>query len=469
MNTDGLTWLPAWKLRQLIVDREVTAVDVTRHFIDRIARLDSSLHAYLTVTADVAVDHAKTADRTLSAGGHPGPLFGVPISIKDHFWTRGIRTTAGSLLYQDHIPEEDSLYAERLRAAGAILLGKTNTPEFELFYRTKNFVAPECVNPWNKSRISGGSSGGAAASVAAGFTPVAVGSDTGGSIRIPAAFCGVFGLVPTSGRVPRHGNFGATLFFSSVGPISRDVRDAATLLQVLAGPDPRDPIAMTTAPPDYLGEIDGGVKGLRIGWWSEWEKTDVLDQRVLAAIRQSTSIFTELGAHVEPLPPFVLHDAIRAFWTINDADHYALFPDRVRDEPSPGGCLTPYVAARLARAQELKIADYPRALLTRFRFTREMERLFETYDLILAPAVGLTAPPLDQEGGGLVPESIVAYTFEANFAGMPAATVPCAIVDGLPVGLQVLGPRDGEPRVFRACHAFAAASPLAASRPPGFN
>jgi Asp-tRNA(Asn)/Glu-tRNA(Gln) amidotransferase A subunit family amidase len=467
--SEGLTWLPAWKLRQLILDRQVTAIEVTRHFLDRIARHDPSLHSYLTVAADAAIEQAKAADRILSRGGQPGPLFGVPVSVKDHFWTRGIRTTAGSLLYQDHVPQDDSVYVERLRAAGAILLGKTNTPELELFYRTKNFLGPECANPWNGSRISGGSSGGAAASVAAGFTPIAVGSDTGGSIRIPAAFCGVFGLVPTSGRVPRHGNFGATLFFSSVGPLSRDVRDAATLLQVLAGPDARDPTAMTTAPPDYLGDIDGGVKGLRIGWWSEWEKNDVLDQRVLTTIRQATSVFTDLGAYLEALPRFTLHDAIRAFWTINDADHYALFPDQVRDEPTAGGRLTPYVAARLARALELKIADYPRALLTRFQFIREMEGVFEKYDLILAPTVGFVAPPLDEQVGGLVPESIVAYTFPANFAGLPAATVPCAFVDGLPVGLQVLGPEDGDALVLRACQAFVQANPSATSRCPQFT
>ncbi|HTV70074.1 MAG TPA: amidase, partial [Rhizobiaceae bacterium] len=219
-------WASAWQLRQAIVARRLSATEVARHFIARIEALDSRIHSFITLSADAALDQAQAVDRRIARGEAVGPLAGVPVSIKDQFWTKGIRTTGGSCVYADHVPQEDSLHVARVKAADGIIIGKTNTPEFGMFWRTVGGVAPECLNPWDSRRTSGGSSGGAAAGVSAGFGPLALGSDAGGSIRLPSAMCGVLGVLPSNGRVPRHGAFGSTIFFSGVGPITRDVRDA---------------------------------------------------------------------------------------------------------------------------------------------------------------------------------------------------------------------------------------------------
>ena len=232
-KTDAMTklpsdlhWMPAWQIREAIVTRRLSATEVACHFIERIDTLDGRLHSFFTVSGEVALDQARAIDRRIDRGEPVGALAGVPVSIKDQFWTKGIRTTSGSRIYADHVPEEDSLHVARIKAADGVIIGKTATPEFGTFWRTAGRVAPECVNPWDPRCTSGGSSGGAAASVAAGFGPLALGSDSGGSIRLPSAMCGVFGLLPSNGRIPQHGSLGSTLFLCSAGPISRDVRDA---------------------------------------------------------------------------------------------------------------------------------------------------------------------------------------------------------------------------------------------------
>jgi Asp-tRNA(Asn)/Glu-tRNA(Gln) amidotransferase A subunit family amidase len=464
MGALEFAWLTADQLRKLMVTRQASPVEVTRAFLSRIHDLDPFLHSFLTVAADDALRDARVAEQQLLAGCEPGPLFGVPISIKDLFWTRGMRTTAGSLVYADFVPSEDSVHAERVRAAGAIIVGKTNLPEFALFPRTANRLGPECLNPWDTSRSSGGSSGGAAASVAAGLTPLAVASDGGGSIRIPAAFCGTYGLYPSFGRVPKHGGFGGTLFFSGVGPIARDVRDAAALLQVLAGWDRRDPSSRKDEPPDYAESLDKGVEGQRFIWVGESASTADVDTRVVDRARFAATRFQELRARIDVAPIGFESDRwMDAFYVIMNADRYASLGQELYEDPVRRALLSEYARDHFARSRPIAGVEYSRALQARFKVIEFLESLFGDADLLLTPTVGVLAP---QVTGSITRQPLVAYTFMVNFAGYTAATVPCGFVDGLPVGLQIVGRPNAEAAVLRASRAFEQMQPWENQRPP---
>lgn len=459
VSGEELTWMPGWQLRDLMVKKEISPVEVTQHSLDRIDELDPTIHAFITVAPELALDQARAAEESLVYGAEPGPLFGLPISLKDNYWTHDIRTTAGSLLYKDHAPPEDSVYAERARRAGAIIIGKTNLPEFALFPRTVNRLVAECLNPWDLDRTSGGSSGGAAASIAAGLTPLAIGSDGGGSIRIPAALCGVFGLHPSNGRVPRHGGIGGTLFLSGAGPVTHDVRDAATLFQVLAGPDPRDPSCMKDAPPDYLESLETGVEDLRFLWVSDCGDVGDPDERVVETAGKAAARFEELGARVErSRTGFAAEEWVDAFYTIMNADRYAQIGQHIYEDPSARGLLSDYGRDHFGRARGITAVEYSRALQTRFRVIDFMDRLFGENDLLLSPTVGIVAPSL---AGPIVRRPLVAYTFIVNYAGFTAATIPCGFVDGLPVGLQIIGRPNHEAAVLRASRAFEKMQPWA--------
>jgi Asp-tRNA(Asn)/Glu-tRNA(Gln) amidotransferase A subunit family amidase len=461
---EQLTWLTARELRELIVKRVVSPVEVVEQFLARIQDVDASLHSFLTVAAELAIDDARAAESLVQSGAELGPLFGVPISIKDLFWTRGMRTTAGSLVYQDFVPAEDSVHAERVRAAGAIIVGKTNLPEFALFPRTVNRLGPECLNPWDLSRSAGGSSGGAAASVAAGLTPVAVASDGGGSIRIPAAFCGVYGLYPSFGRVPKHGGFGGTLFFSSVGPITRDVRDAAILLQVLAGADPRDPSSRKDRPADYLESLDQGVAGQRFVWVRQSEELGELDDRVVTRASTAALRLQEVGAAVDASPTGFHSDRWReAFYLIMNADRYAALGKELYEDPNRRSQLSDYARDDFERSSSITAVDYSRALQTRFRVIDFFETMFGDADFLLSPTVGTLPSSVNQV---VTRPPLTANTFIVNFAGYAAATLPCGFVDGLPVGLQIIARPNQEASLLRASRAFEQLLPWASQRPP---
>ena len=267
MDTD-LAFAPATELRQLIAAGQVSCVELTELFYHRIAELNPQLNAYLTLCPEQALAAAGQAPGCPAAGESLGPLHGIPVSVKDLELTQGVTSTLGSALFHDRIPEYDSVVVERVKAAGAILLGKTNTPEFGLSGTTENKLGEPCRNPWDPARTPGGSSGGAAAALAAGLCTLATGSDGGGSIRIPASFSGLFGIKPSQGRVPRYGGYGqpAANHFSQSGPMSRTVADTALLLQVLAGPDSRDPTSIRETPPDFAAGLGNGVRGWRIAW-----------------------------------------------------------------------------------------------------------------------------------------------------------------------------------------------------------
>src|SRR5579859_3414025 len=472
-KTDAMTnlpsdlhWMSAWQIREAIVARRLSATEVATHFIERIEALDRRLHTFFTLSADVALDQARAIDRRIDRGEPVGPLAGVPVSIKDQFWTKGIRTTGGSRVYADHVPDQDSLHVARLKAADGVIIGKTATPEFGTFWRTVGRVAPECVNPWDIRCTSGGSSGGAAASVAAGFGPLALGSDSGGSIRLPSAMCGVLGVLPSNGRVPRHGSFGSTLFLSCIGPICRDVRDAATMLQLLAQPSVADPFCRLDEPPDYLAGLDDGIKGLRLGWWEDRSLTGRVNAAVIAAVKKTALGLGELGAMFVDDPVTIDTQGIDEAWKILDfVDRYAALGEALYSDAVSRRKLTQYARERFADAKRVSGARYSQAVRRRAEFIRSFEAAFVNCDLVLSPTLGFTAPVIESVGPAERIPALVAYTLAVNLAGFTAASIPCGFVDGLPVGLQVIAPPNQEALVLRAARAFEQARPWTERKP----
>ena len=459
-------WASAWQIREAIVAKRLSATEVARHFIARIARLDQRTHSFITTAADAALEQAEAIDRRIHRGERVGPLAGVPVSIKDQLWTRGIRTTGGSRIYADHVPEQDSLHVTRVKAADGVIIGKTNTPEFGMFWRTVSRVAPECLNPWDPKRTAGGSSGGAAASVAAGFGPLALGTDAGGSIRLPSAMCGVLGVLPSNGRVPRHGSFGSTLFFSGVGPICRDTRDAAILLQLLAQPSVDDPLCRMDAAPDYLAQLDEGIAGLRLGWWEDQSISSKVDAGVIAAIKKAAFGLGSLGANFVDDAVTLDTQGVDEAWRVLDfVDRYAALGETVYADAAARRKLTQYARERFAWSKGVSGADYSRAVRRRAEFIRSFEGAFRNCDLVLSPTLGFTAPVIESVGPAQRIPALVAYTLAVNLAGFTAASIPCGFVDGLPIGLQVIAPPNQEALVLRAARAFEQAWPWTERKP----
>lgn len=456
-------WRPAWQLRDEIVSGARSPVEVTAAALDRIAALDGQLHGFITVAADLALAEAQAREQALAAGQPPGPLFGVPVSVKDLYWTAGMTTTAGSLIYRDFVPDQDAVHVARLRAAGVVIIGKTNLPEFALFPRTVNRLLPECRNPWDLGRSPGGSSGGSAATVAAGMTPVALASDGGGSIRIPAALCGVYGLYPSNGLLPRHGGIGSTIMFSNAGPITRDVRDAAIMLGVLAGPDPRDPACWADPVPDYLTGLDEPVTGLRMRWVGNGGDVAGLDPRVVAAARDGALAFDSAGAVVDEAGQgFAAERWMESFYTMLLADRYASIGQRLYTNPATRGLLSEYGRSHFQRGAAVTGSEYSHALSLRNSVIAHLRALFGDADVLISPTVAAVAPAI----GAIDRGPLVAFTFCVNYAGFTAATLPCGLVDGLPIGLQLIGRPGSEALLLRVSRAFEQLRPWADRWPP---
>jgi len=464
--SDDPWFLPALELRERYRRRELSPVEATEAILARIDRLNPALTAFVTVTPGLALAQARAAERAYAAG-EAGPLAGVPISIKDLTPTKGIRTTRGSLVDPDWIPDEDPPFVERVYAAGAVMLGKTNTPELGWKGDSGNRVVGPTHNPWQHGRTAGGSSGGAAAAVAAGLGPLAQGSDGAGSIRIPAAFCGIFGLKPSFGLVPQY-PASAVGDLSHLGPMTRTVRDAALLLGVVAGADPRDRLSWSPPQPvDYLAACEGGVAGLRVAWSADLGYARV-DPAVLAPIEAAARRFEALGARVEPVAlglesPWPVLDVI---WASAMAGYYAGRLEQVRDLLDPG-LLRVVEYGRTLSAEQLAAA-----LIARNDYAQRLRRALDGYDLLLTPAVPVVAfaagadEPARADPEDETPIEWTPFTYPFNLSGQPAATVPCGFVDGLPVGLQIVGRWRDDAAVLRAAAAFEDAAPWADRRPP---
>ena len=470
MTDRELAYTPALQLAKLIARKELSSAELTRLYLERIDELDSQLNAFLTVAADEALAGAKAADQKVMDGDELGPLHGVPIAIKDLEMTAGIRTTFGSLKYKDHVPDSDSGVVERIRKSGAIILGKTNTPEFGVSGTTENRLGDDCRNPWDTTRTTGGSSGGAGAALAAGLCPLATGSDAGGSIRIPASFCGVYGIKPTLGRVPRFGGVArpAPNPISQAGPMSLTVRDAALLLQVLAGPDDRDVITLRDQPADYLAGIDDGIEGMRIAWSPDLGYAAV-DAEVAEITYRSARAFEELGATVEQ-PKIEIDEPYHRLTPVVSANLYAAYGHHLDERP---GDLSDNARQRIEKGKSQTGADYARALRLSEEIRFQMASLMESYDLLLTPTMAVPAFPIGQRPGNIGGRQVDSdwafnpFNFVFNVTQQPAASIPCGFSSGgLPVGLHLVGRWGDEVTVLRASAAFERARPWADQHPP---
>ena len=453
-----LTTLTARKVADAVRRRELTAVAVTEAALERIDKLNPTLHAFITVMKDEALAAAAQVDRKVASGqGATMPLAGVPTAIKDSFWTRGVRTTGGAKVFANFVPREDATVVERLRNAGCVIVGKSAMHEMAFGFTSRNPFFGDCHNPWNLSRIPGGSSGGNAAALASGMVLAAVGGDTGGSNRQPAALCGVVGVKVTYGRVSRHGGIPLSWSMDTVGPMTRHVGDAAAILSVMAGFDPKDTATRRREVPSYLQALDGGLKGIRIGVPHD-QFLARMHPGVAAAIQDSLGVLQKAGATLvdvrfPPLDPVVgAHRAI--IFSEASAAHEELirtraaeFSDEVRPLLQAGLFLTApqYLAGQQVRRNT--IAAY--------------RALWRSFDVLVTPTSPIAAPPIGATtatlGGQEVPlvRAFLDLTLPFNLTGQPALSIPCGFTpEGLPVGLQLVGRPWDEATLFRAAAAY---------------
>ncbi len=438
---EDLAWVPAWQLREMIVNGQVSSVAVTEHLLARIERLEPKLHMFRHLDVAGALKQARAADRLLAEGGSPGPLHGVPTAIKEHVAVRGMPVfdpMAGGA--QAPLSPRDSIVVERLRRAGAVIIGITVMPGLGVGPGMPD-LSRHPRNPWDLERVPGGSSAGSAAAVASGCLPFAVGSDGGGSTRLPAAYTGVIGVHATMGRVPDFDIEHRQLnLFSTIGPLTRDVRDAALVMQVIAGPDGRAMLSTLHAPvPDYVAGLDSGVRGMKVQWMDDlgFASQYATDQssRVIAAVRQAAAGLSELGVELAP-----------GKGTWSDPRRYSSMVNGVYSgTPNP----------TLPNDDQLL-----EALNTRERLHADFTDLLTRFDVLALPTAQVAAPTLVDWDAGWT-DNMMQYsqaytpnTLMFNFLAMPAISIPCGFVDGMPVGMQLVGLPDSEPRLLALAQAY---------------
>ena len=469
MKNDELCFMPATEMAAAIREKRLSPVEAVDAILDRIEEINPRINAYVTLTAAAARNAARAAEDAVAKGKASGPLHGVPVSIKDLVFTRGIRTTFGSKLYEDFIPDEDCALVEKLKAAGAIILGKTNTPEFGLIANTDNPVFGPSRNPWNLNRTPGGSSGGAAAAAAAGLGPLHSGNDGGGSIRIPGSFCGVYGLKPQFGRVARQPAIHGWETLAHEGPITRTVADAALMLSVMAGPDNRDRLSLPAGEIDFVNAARGDVKGLKVAWSPDLGYAPV-DPEVRAITQKAARQFEDLGCKVEEISADF--PDTEADWLVIVSSEIAAATGERREEWEE--VMYPYYRGFITMADNFTAQDLAMAQFQREELWAKIHRIFETYDFLLTPTTPVAAfdietplGPTEIDGQDIAPTAVACFTLPFNFTGQPAATVPCGFTsEGLPVGLQIVGRRYDEATVIRASAAFERAFPWADKKPP---
>ncbi len=448
--------------------RELSSAEIVEDLLARLNRC-KSLNAFLTVTADVARERAREVDREIAAGRYRGPLHGIPVSLKDLIDTRGIRTTCGSRILAERIPPEDATVATRLHDAGAVLLGKTALHEFAYGVTTNNPHFGPTRNPWDPERIPGGSSGGSCAAVAAGLGPVSLGTDTGGSIRIPGALCGVVGLKPAYGRVSRHGVFPLAWSLDHVGPLTRTVEDAALVLQAIAGPDAQDPATLGHDLPDFTEELRQSVAGLHVGVVRDEYHQEMTDD-VRRAFQEVLRVLGTLGIHLEDARFPRSAETVIAQTTIIMSEAASVHERWLRERPEDYG---PETRARLRRGQFFTATQYLRAQKVRALLAQEVGELLRSYAALVLPTTPCVAPLITQDTVVIgdhtsdVRSVLTRMTRFANFTGLPAITVPCGFgVGGMPVGLQIVGRPMDETTVLAIARAYEQATPWHTRRPP---
>jgi aspartyl-tRNA(Asn)/glutamyl-tRNA(Gln) amidotransferase subunit A len=489
--------LTAREVRQKVVAGEVYALEVTEAVLERIAAVEPSVHAYVWTDGDAARQRARALDAALAACEEPGPLCGVPIALKDNLCTTGVPTTCASRILENYAPPYNAAVVERVLAAGAVPVGKTNLDEFAMGSSTENSALGETRNPYDPDRVPGGSSGGSAAAVAADMASLALGSDTGGSIRQPASFCGVVGLKPTYGRVSRYGLVAFASSLDQIGPLAKDVADAALLLEAIAAHDPRDSTSASEPVPDYTSQLDADIRGRKIGLPKEFF-LDGMDQEVASSVRAACDVLAEQGAElVEVSLPHNRIDEqdgklsaypVAAYYLIATAEassnlaryegvHYGLrveegddFIDmyaRTREEGFGPEVKRRVLLGTYALSAGYYDAYYLKAAKVRSLIRRDFDAAFEQVDLLACPAAPTAAFRIGERTGDPLQMYMGdVFTVSANLAGIPGLSVPCGFTgDGLPIGLQLLGKPFDELGLLQMARAYELAAGLPRRRP----
>jgi aspartyl-tRNA(Asn)/glutamyl-tRNA(Gln) amidotransferase subunit A len=427
--------------RDLVKSREINASDLASACYSQIERLNPTLNAFITVIPP----------ESLPPQAGSVPLYGIPLAVKDLYDTKGIRTTAGSRFFADNIPQEDAFVVQKVKRAGAQIVGKTNTHEIALGVTNNNPHYGACKNPWDITRTPGGSSGGSAVAVATGMAMAALGTDTGGSIRIPAALCGVVGLKPTYGRVSLRGILPLSWNLDHAGPITRNVEDAALMLQVMGGYDELDPSSVKTLPGDYSSHLKDTMKDRKIAF-AIGDYIEEADQEVLDAIRDAAQVLVEQGVIITEVNIDFLKEGTLANAVMTQADGAAFHRERLKEHPDWFGA---DVRQRLETGAALTASEYALARHTQAEVKRRCELLLNLYDVLILPTTPIPAPILEGENAVERARQLTRFTAPFNLTGLPALTVPCGFTKGgLPIGLQIVSRAWNEAGVLRTGYAF---------------
>ena len=464
MVQQDIPFLSTAELAEFIRAREVSPVEAASAYLDRIDSLNFKFNSYLTVSRKEAMAAAREAERAITGGEYLGPMHGIPVALKDQIWTRGIRTTVGSRLKADFFPDEDATAVANLKRAGAVVLGKTNLTEFALASSQRYGLNR---NPWDLDRFTGGSSGGSGSATAAFLCSTSLGEDTGGSIRRPAAWCGVVGLRPSWGRVSRYGVSPGSWSMDQVGPISRTVEDAAITLGAIAGHDPKDPYTWDAPVPDYRDSLGGGLAGIRVGAIRDLIDSDVVDPEVRDGVEVAGAVLQELGATVDDVSlPLTVHGGTLAALLIN-VEAAMTFRDWIRDRLDEFGQAN---KIGLLTGSIMPAHAYYKAQQLRELVRREVLGALSDYDVLILPTSKSCAPPVGDDpvltSKEMAQSMPPVMTRPFNLAGAPAISINCGFnSEGLPIGLQIGGRPFDEATVLRVAHAYEQHTPWHTRRP----
>ncbi len=469
MDSLEICYMSAGSLSKLVENKKVSPVEIVDAHLSRIDATEPILNSFITLLADESRIAARQAEKDIQSGKYKGPLHGIPVALKDLYNTAGVRTTSGSKIFDTFIPAEDCTVASKFHQAGAILIGKLNMHPFAYGPTGENIDYGHMHNPWNPEMITGGSSGGSGSAVAAGQCTITTGSDTGGSIRIPAALCGIVGLKPTYGLVSRWGLTALSWSLDHPGPMVRTVEDAAMTLNVMAGHDPKDIASAKVDIPDYTSALTGNVRGLRIGMPKEYFEAP-LDPQVRKAVEDAISVLEGMGAEVKEVSFPLFNESQAISSTVLMSEATAFHRDLLERD---GHQLYEPVRQRLEAGLFISAADYLRAQQARTLLDQQGRRLLDDVDILAGPTEPITAPEIlapkvlagEQEIG--VVGALTQYTRPYNINGFPAISVPCGFSNtNMPIGLQLAGKPFDEMTVLRAAHAYEQASNWHTKRPP---
>ena len=470
MDKEQIPFLSTTELSAAIQSKEVSPVEATQAYLDRIAAVDGQLNSYITVTGDEALAQARQAEAEIAAGNYVGPMHGIPVAVKDQFWTQGIRTTNGSTIHAGLVPEEDATVVANLKKAGAVLLGKLNMSEYasgDAFHHP--YGRPR--NPWDLNRNPGTSSSGSGAATAAFLCSTSLGEDTGGSIRGPASFCGLVGIRPSWGRVSRYGVFGASWSMDTVGPISRTTADCAMTLGAIAGYDPKDPHSWNVPVPDYLGALTGDIGGLTVGVVRDRLDDPGMEPDVRTAVVQAIALLGELGATVKEVEiPLISNSAVISTGVIG-VDAASLNRDDINNRLE---MLDHNNQVRLLMGSIMPAQAHQKALKLRQILRQQILDALDQVDVLVMPTSSIQAPLIPERAGIDSKQEVLdgfkgrrSYTSPFNLANTPALSINCGFTsDNMPVGLQIAGKPFDETTLFRVAHAYEQATDWHTRRPP---